>query len=152
MKKRKEVKSSGRNVIRWGSVGGNIIVEYKEKLRARYEQLSEEVECLEEEWNKYGEAFRGIAEFLCTRTSGKGVSSRDRNQVWWTEEVVKAVCEKKEVWKRIENIKDRGGSRMQGCCICMGRRRKQPVELWIMRGMIWKSKCTTSWNSMVEGR
>ena len=43
---------------------------------------------------KYGEAFRGIAGVLCGRTSGKGASSSDRNLVWWTEEVAKAVGEK----------------------------------------------------------
>ena len=66
-------------------------------MRARYDQLNEEVEGLQEEWKKYGEAFRGIAEVLCGRTSGKGASSRDRNQVWWTEEVAKAFGEKKEI-------------------------------------------------------
>ena len=44
---------------------------------------------------------------MCGRTSGKGASARDRNQVWWTEEVAKAVGEK-EVWKRLKKIKDRG--------------------------------------------
>ena len=46
---------------------------------------------MKEEWKKYGEVFRGIAEVLCGRTSGKVGSSRDTNQVWWMEEVVKAV-------------------------------------------------------------
>ena len=47
-----------------------------------YEQFGEETEGLdEEEWKKYREAFRGIAEVLCGRTLGKGASSRDRNQV-----------------------------------------------------------------------
>ena len=50
---------------------------------------------------KYREAFKGIAEVLCERTSIKGASSRDRKQVWWTDEVAKVVGEKKEVWKRI---------------------------------------------------
>jgi len=71
----------------------------------------------------------GIADVLCGRASGKGASSRYRNEVWCMEVVAKAVGEKKEVWKRIEKIKDRGGSRMQGCYTCMGRRRKQHREL-----------------------
>ena len=58
-------------------------------------QLSKEAEGLEEEWKKYEEVFMGIAEVLCGRTSGKGASSRDRNQVWWLEEVVKAIGEKR---------------------------------------------------------
>ena len=51
-------------------------------MRASSEQLREEAGGLEEEWKKYGEAIRGIAEVLCGRTSGKGALSRDRNQVW----------------------------------------------------------------------
>ena len=74
---------------------------------------------MQEERKKYGEAFRGIADIFCGSTSGKGASSRDRNEVCCMEEVAKAVGEKKEVWKRIEKIKDRGGSRMRGCYTCM---------------------------------
>ena len=66
----------------------------------------EEVEGLEE-WKKCGEAFRGIAEVLCGRTSGKGASSRDRNQVWWMEEVAKAVGE--------NNREDQGLGEATGC-------------------------------------
>ena len=50
----------------------------------------------------------GIADVLCGRASGKGASSRYRNEVWCMEVVAKAVGEKKEVWKRIEKMKDRG--------------------------------------------
>ena len=50
----------------------------------------------------------GMAEELCGRTSGKGGTPRIRNQGWWTEEVAKAVEEKREAWKMIECIKDRG--------------------------------------------
>jgi len=59
-------------------------------------------------WKKYGEAFRGIEDVLYGRTSGEGASLRDRNRAWWTEEVAKAVGEWKEVWNRMEKIKDRG--------------------------------------------
>ena len=65
-------------------------------MRARYEQLREEAEGLKEEWKKYGEVFRGIAEVLCGKTSGKVGSSRDTNQVWWMEVVEKAVGKKEE--------------------------------------------------------
>ena len=33
---------------------------------------------------------------------------RSRNQGWWTEEVAKVVGEKREAWKMIEGIRDRG--------------------------------------------
>ena len=82
MKKRREVKSRGRKIIRWGECRGNVVIEYRERMRARYEQLSEGAEGLEEEWKKYREVFIGIAEVLCGRMSGKDASSKDRNQVW----------------------------------------------------------------------
>ena len=39
---------------------------------------------------------------------GGGYIPRSRNQGWWTEEVAKAVGEKREAWKMIEGIRDRG--------------------------------------------
>ena len=45
---------------------------------------------------------------LCGRTSRKGSTPRSRNQGWWTEEVAKAVWEKREARKMIEGIRDRG--------------------------------------------
>ena len=77
-------------------------------MTVKYEELSEEVGGLEEEWKKYKEAFVGAAEELCGRTSGKGGVSRSSNQGWWTSEVAEAVCEKKESWKEIEKTKERG--------------------------------------------
>ena len=67
-------------------------------MTVKYEELSEEVGGLEEEWKKY-KAFVGAAEELCGRTSGKGGVSRSCNQEWWISEVAEAVCEKKEAWK-----------------------------------------------------
>ena len=63
---------------------------------------------VEGEWRQYRNAFVGVAEELCGRTSGKGSTPRSRNQEWWAEEVAKAVGEKREAWKMIECIKDRG--------------------------------------------
>ena len=49
-----------------------------------------------------------MAEELCGRTSGKGGTPRNRNQGWGTEEMAKAVVEKREAWNMIECIRDRG--------------------------------------------
>ena len=43
MEKRREVKSRGRFIIRLWKCRGNIVVEHKERMRARYDQLNEEV-------------------------------------------------------------------------------------------------------------
>ena len=53
-------------------------------MTVKYEELSEEVGGLEEEWKKYKEAFVRAAEELFGRTSGKGGMSRNSNQGWWT--------------------------------------------------------------------
>ena len=63
---------------------------------------------MESEWRQYKNAFVGVAEELCSRSSGKGRTMRSRDQGWWTEEVTKAVGEKREAWKMIEGIRDRG--------------------------------------------
>ena len=39
-----------------------------ERMTVKYEELSEEVGGLEEEWKKYKEAFVGVAKDLCGRT------------------------------------------------------------------------------------
>ena len=46
---------------------------------------------MEGEWIQYKDAFVGVAEELCGRTSGKGGTPRSRNQGWWTEEVANAM-------------------------------------------------------------
>ena len=77
-------------------------------MRARYEELSEEAEGLEE-WKKCREAFRGTEEALFGRTSGKDASSRDRYQVWLMSEVAMVVGEKQDVSKRKEKMNNKRG-------------------------------------------
>ena len=75
-------------------------------MKIQYEELDTEVEAVEGEWKKYKDSFVGVAAEMCDRTSGKG--GRSKNQEWWTDEVARAVDEKREVWKKIETIRDRG--------------------------------------------
>ena len=63
---------------------------------------------MEGERRQYKDAFIGVAEELCGRTSGKGGTPRSRNHGWGTEEVAKDVVEKREAWEMIEGIRDRG--------------------------------------------
>ena len=77
-------------------------VEYRERVRRKYEELDAEKGTVEGEWRQYKDAFVGVAEELCDRTSGNGGTPRSRNHGWWTEEVAKAVGEKREAWKTIE--------------------------------------------------
>ena len=63
---------------------------------------------MEGDRRQYKDAFVGVAEELYGRTSGKGGTPRSRNQRLWTEEVAKAMGEKREAYKMIEGIRDRG--------------------------------------------
>ena len=98
----------GPNNIKWWKCKDDMMVEYRERVRRKYEELDAEKGTLEGEWRKYKDAFDWVAEELCGRTSGKGGTSGSRNQGWWTEEVSKAVGDKREAWKMIEGVRDRG--------------------------------------------
>ena len=65
-----------------------------------------------------------MAEELCGTTSGKGGTPRSRNQGWWTEEVAKAVGEKREAWNMIEGIRDRGEQPSTGLKQLYGQKKK----------------------------
>ena len=98
----------GPNNIKWWKCKDEMMAEYRERVRRNYEELDSEKGTVEGEWRQYKDAFVGVAEELCGRTSGKGGTPRSRNQGWWTEDVPKAVGEKREAWKMIEGIRDRG--------------------------------------------
>ena len=48
------------------------MVEYRERVRRKYEELDAEKGTVEGEWRQYKDAFVGVAEELCGRTSVKG--------------------------------------------------------------------------------
>ena len=108
MKKCKEKRTMGPNNIKWWKCKDEMTVECRERVRRKYEELDAEKGAVEGERRQYKDAFIGVAEELCGRTSGKGGTPRSRNQGWGTEEVAKAVAEKRETWKMIEGIRDRG--------------------------------------------
>ena len=58
------------------------------------------------------------------RTSGKGGTPRSRTQGGWTEEVAKTVVEKREAWKMIEGIRDRGEQPPTGLRHLYGQKKK----------------------------
>ena len=79
---------------------------------------------MEGEWRKDKDAFVGVAEELCSRTPRKGGTPRSKNQGWWTEEVAKAVGEKREARKMIEVIRHRGGQQPTGLRHLYGQKRE----------------------------
>ena len=124
MKKWKEKRTMGPKNIKWWKCKVEMMVEYRERVRRKYEELDVEKGTLDGEWRQHKDAFVGVAEELCGRTSGKGGTPRSRNQGWWTEEVAKAVGEKREAWKMIEGIRDIGEQPSTGLKHLYGQKKK----------------------------
>ena len=61
-----------------------------------------------------------MAEEPCGRTSGNGSTPRCRNQGW----CLKAVGEKREAWKMIEGIRDRGEEPLTGLRHLYGQKKQ----------------------------
>ena len=107
MKRTKPNKTVGRKTIKWWKCIDGVAIEYRDRVKVKYEELGEDVDDVEEEWKKYKDAFVGDTEELCGRSTDMGGKAR-KNQEWWTTEVASAIREKKEAWKVIENMKANG--------------------------------------------
>ena len=70
-----------RKTIKWWKRIDGVAIEYRERVKVKYEELREEVDDVEEEWKKYKDAFVGNAEELCGRSTGMGGKAR-KNQEW----------------------------------------------------------------------
>ena len=58
--------------FKWWKCKDEMMVEYREMVRRKYDELDEEKGTVEGEWRQYKDACVGVAEELCSRTSGKG--------------------------------------------------------------------------------
>ena len=120
----------GPNNIKLWKCKDDMTVEYRERVKRKYEELDADKGTVEGEWRQYKDAFVEVAEELCGITSGKGGTPRSRNQGWWTEEVAKAVGEKGKSSDMIECInKQRGPTNHQLKSPVLARRR-QPGGRW----------------------
>ena len=81
----------GPKNIKWWKCKDEMMVEYRKRVMRKYDDLDAEMGTVEGEWRQYKDAFVGVVEELCGRTSGKGGTPRSRNQGWFAEEVAKAV-------------------------------------------------------------
>ena len=57
-----------------------MVVEYRERVRRKYEELDAEKGTVAGEWRQYKDVCVGVAEEQCGRTSGKGGTPISRNQ------------------------------------------------------------------------
>ena len=123
MKKLKEKRTMVPKHIKWWMCKGDLMIEYRERMRRKYEELDAEKGTVEGELRQY----IGVVEELRDRTSGKGGTPRSRNQGWWTEEMAKAVGETPEAWKMIECIMGRGEQTPTGLRHMHGQRKKAAI-------------------------
>ena len=65
MKKWKEKRTMGPKNIKWWKCTDEIMLEYRERIRRKYEELDAEKGTVEGEWRQYKDAFVGVAEGLC---------------------------------------------------------------------------------------
>ena len=72
MKKWKEKRIMGQKNIKWWKCKDEMMIECRERVMRKYEELDTEKGTVEGEWRKYNDAFVGVAEELCGRTSGGG--------------------------------------------------------------------------------
>ena len=59
------------NNIKLWKCKDDMTVEYRERVRRKYEELDTEKGTVEGEWRQYNDAIVGVAEELCGRTSGE---------------------------------------------------------------------------------
>ena len=62
MKKWKEKRTMGPKNIKWWKCQVEMMVEYRERVRRKYEELDAEKGTVEGEWRQYKDAFVGVAE------------------------------------------------------------------------------------------
>ena len=73
MKKCKDNRTMGPKNIKWWKCKDEMMVECRERVRRKYDELDAEKGTVEGEWRQYKDAFIGMADELCGRTSGKEV-------------------------------------------------------------------------------
>ena len=71
MKKWKEKRTMCPKNNKWWKCKDVMMVEYREMVRRKYEELDAEKGTVEGEWRQYKDAFVGVAEELCGRTLGE---------------------------------------------------------------------------------
>ena len=80
MTKWKEKRAMGPTNIKWWKCKDEMMVDYRERVRRKYEALDAEKGTVEGEWRQYKDAFVGVAEELCGRTPWQVGTPICRNQ------------------------------------------------------------------------
>ena len=110
MKKWKEKTTMGPTNIRRWKCKDDIMVEYRERVRRKYENLDAEKGTVEGEWRQYKYVFVGVAEELCGRTSGERRYTEKQKPTMVDGRGGEGSGGEAEAWKMIEGIRDRGSN------------------------------------------
>ena len=110
----KQRRRKQRQVIRWGKCEGEVMEKYKSEVDSKFGLLKEQREDVEAEWTAFKEGYIGTVEEISGRTSGKPTQSRKKKeQWWWNQEVEKAIQEKKEALKCVEEVSEAEKTRLK---------------------------------------
>ena len=112
----------GRKTIKWWKCIDAVAIEYRERVKVKYEELVEEVNDVEEEWKKYKDAYFGNAEELCGRSNSMGGKARKKSsggQLKSHQQYVK----RRKPGRLLGRSRSTEISLTEGCCIYMDRRK-----------------------------
>ena len=73
----------GPKNIKWWKCKGDMKVEYRERVRRKYEDLDAEMGTLDGEWRHYKDAFVGVAGSCVVERRGKEADSNDGGRKRW---------------------------------------------------------------------
>ena len=149
MKKWKDKRTMGPKNIKWWKCKDEMMVEYREGVRRKYEELDAEKRTVE---RVNGGSTRmhslGWRRSCVAERRGKEVhreaEPKDSGRKRWRE----GSGEKREAWKMIECIKYRG-EQPPTSLTCMARTRRQPGGRWTEHGGVWRKNCTESLTKML---
>ena len=115
MQKKKQTRNVGRKTVKWWRCKDDVAVEYDERMTVKYEELSEEVGGLEEEWKKLQISFlwelqRSYVEEHRERAECQGVVTKDGGQA----RLQKQYAKRRKPRKKLRRQRREEFNRMQG--------------------------------------
>ena len=101
LKKWKEKSTMGPKNIKWWKCKYEMMVEYMERVRRKYEELDPEKGTVEGEWRQYNDALVGVEEELCGITSVNEVEAEKQKPRMVDGRGGEGSGEKRAAWKMI---------------------------------------------------
>ena len=130
-----------------------MMVEYRERVRRKYQELDAEKGTEEGEWRQYRDAFVGVAEELCGRTSGKrGYTEKQKPRMVDGRGGEGSGGEARSMEDDIMHYRQMGASTHKLNAPEWPEKRRQSGWRWTEHGGVWRKYCTESLTKMVTKR